>query len=879
MGEVFRARDTRLDRDVAIKLLPDHVATDPERRARFDREARTLAALNHPGIVTIHAIEEHDDHRFLVMEHVEGRVLSDLISKAGLPVERLLGLATQLAGAVAVAHKHSIVHRDLKPANVMVGAQDRVKVLDFGLAKPLDNRDLEAETLLPSRELTGAGRIVGTVSYMSPEQAEGRAVDERSDVFSIGVMLYEMATGERPFTGDSSLSILSAILRDTPRPLAEIKPTLPRELSRVIRRCLAKDPDERYQSAADLRNDLEDLRQSVLSGPLDASATAAVPPARRQWGAMAAIALLGGVAGSGAVLAWMTTSPASGGPISDAPYVTYNRLTLLEGVSQQPMISPDGRWVVYVSVGSGNQDIYLQSTTGQTPINLTKDSPANDSAPAFSPDGEQIVFRSERDGGGLFVMGRTGESVRRLTRHGYEPTWNPDGTTVIYTSVGVASAEARGGGIGEIWSVSAAGGEPRRLSAGDAIQPRVSPNGQRIAFWSLPTDPEHRQYTEANRDIWTITAEGTDPVRVTSHPATDWNPVWSPDGRWLYFLSNRSGNMNLWRVAIDQSTGVVNDPPQPVTVPAAYIRHFSLSSDGRSAAFATWNVTSNLSRVAFDERTASPVGAIQPLTTGPRDFQFLDVRPDGAQLVLATSFRGQEDLFLIDRNGTGLRNLTNDRFRDRAPKWSPDGQALYFYSDRGKNYEVYSIDRDGSGLRQLTDSGGQRYFPVPLRDGSKIVAADITTWQLFLYDPRAVSRPAELLHDVPESLQVVGGALTPTDWSPDNSALIGNTTGATTPFLWLLRSGSGGSRRVAPGANARWLSDGRRVIHDLQGRIRVTDTVTGESRDVLAIPGEVLTAPRVTPDGRDLFFLRGTQSGDIWLARFDDGADPSVRTP
>jgi serine/threonine protein kinase len=552
MGEVYRARDTRLGRDVALKFLPDDLAADPDRRARFDREARALAALNHPGIVSIYAIETDGGQPFIAMEYVEGRVLTDVIPKGGLPLDRLLAIATQVASAVAAAHTHGIVHRDLKPANVMVGPRDLVKVLDFGLAKLREHDPNAAETVPRVQDITGEGSILGTVAYMSPEQAEGRTVDARSDIFSLGVLVYEMAVGERPFKGDTSLSVLSAILRDTPRPLLEVNPSLPRELARVVRRCLAKDPDERYQSTADLRSDLDDLRQASHAGELRLPASIVGPSkaASGRWALAAGLALaaLGGMAG----VAWRGSSPSVA---PTAPLMTFSRLTLLDGVAQQPMISPDGKWVAYVSDASGNPDIYLQSTTGQTAINLTRDSPAADTMPAFSTDGEFIAFRSERDGGGLFVMGRTGESVRRLTKSGFQPAWFPDGLRLAFASLPVVNPDARAGGISELWTIDAAGGEPQRIFRGDAVQPRLSPNGRRIAFWAMPPSEDFTSFANPNRDVWTVALDGTDPVRVTTDEATDWNPVWSPDGTGLYFLSNRSGSMNLWRVGIDEITG------------------------------------------------------------------------------------------------------------------------------------------------------------------------------------------------------------------------------------------------------------------------------------------------------------------------------------
>jgi serine/threonine protein kinase/tetratricopeptide (TPR) repeat protein len=285
MGEVYLATDTRLDRKVALKTLPVKVARDSERRARFEREAKAVAALNHPNIVTIHSVEEHEGVSFITMELVEGKSLAELIPPGGLSLSQVFDVAVPLADALAAAHKKGVTHRDLKPGNVMVTDEGRVKVLDFGLAKLTETApaDEGEESHLPTATaaVTGEGKILGTVAYMSPEQAEGKPVDTRSDVFSLGVVLYEMSTGHRPFHGDTPVSTITSILRDTPPPVGELKPTLPRHLGRVIQRCMAKQPDRRYQAALDVRNELEGLKGEIDSGEMQVpSATGVVHPSQ-----------------------------------------------------------------------------------------------------------------------------------------------------------------------------------------------------------------------------------------------------------------------------------------------------------------------------------------------------------------------------------------------------------------------------------------------------------------------------------------------------------------------------------------------------------------------------------------------------------------------
>jgi TolB-like protein/Flp pilus assembly protein TadD len=295
MGTVYLAEDTRLGRKIALKVLPGEMASDPERLERFEREGRALASLNHPNIVTVHSVEQVDGVRFLTMELVEGKDLARLIGKSGLPLERLLGIAIPLADAVSAAHARAVTHRDLKPANIMVSTEGRVKVLDFGLAKLKAHDATAGESEDPTR--TEAGRILGTVPYMSPEQLQGKPVDPRTDIFSLGVVLYEMATGTRPFAGGNSADLISSILRDAPQPVLALNHDLPPDLARIIHHCLEKDPDRRFQTALDLRNELEELKRDLVSGTVSRSAAAVVArPSRRRlpwWGASVGILAMG----------------------------------------------------------------------------------------------------------------------------------------------------------------------------------------------------------------------------------------------------------------------------------------------------------------------------------------------------------------------------------------------------------------------------------------------------------------------------------------------------------------------------------------------------------------------------------------------------------
>ncbi len=355
MGAVYRAEDEKLRREVALKVLSPEMVSDPERLARFRREARAVAALNHPNIVTIHSVDVAEGHHFLTMELVEGETLGDRIPPHGMPLKELLDLAIPMADAVAAAHERKITHRDLKPDNVMVDGKGRVKILDFGLAKRVGEA-AGGEGALPSIPLTGEGLILGTVPYMSPEQLEGRPVDGRSDIFSLGVILYQMAAGERPFRGDNTAALMSAILRDAPEPLTALRDDLPRHLGRIIALCLEKNPADRYQSALDVRNELRQLRKEIESGETPASSGAAAGssdrpaeagsgrrpsagrtpasgvPAVAIRGRAGPTLLLGLVFGVNWVETWLETVARPEGPVTALGYTIARSMHRLEGL-------------------------------------------------------------------------------------------------------------------------------------------------------------------------------------------------------------------------------------------------------------------------------------------------------------------------------------------------------------------------------------------------------------------------------------------------------------------------------------------------------------------------------------------------------------------
>jgi Tol biopolymer transport system component len=859
MGEVYRARDPRLGRDVAIKVLPLAFAEDAGRLRRFEQEARAAAALNHPNIVTVYSVERIDGVLFLTMEVVEGRSLALAIPKSGFAIDELLTIAIPVADAVAAAHEKGITHRDLKPANIMIGAAGhtgRVKVLDFGLAKLIDPGPATAgASTLPATPSTAEGRIVGTVAHMSPEQAAGTAIDSRSDLFSLGVILYEMATGQKPFEGDTSVAVLSSILKDTPAPVTDLNRTLPRELGRIIRRCLVKDPSRRYQTAADLRNELEELKQELDSGALVAADV--TPGSTRFSIPWRSIVMLLALA-SAVAFAWLRLRPAD--PRSASGEHLFTQLTTQPGRQQFPSISPDGKWIVYDGNQAGNSDIYLQSVGGQNPINLTQDSPDDDTQPAFSPDGERIAFRSERQGGGIFVMGRTGESVRRITDSGYTPAWSPDGTELVFAT---APPNVFRVGPGDLWAVTLASGDRRRVSDHKGYQPSWSPHGHRIAYWT-----GFRDGAVGQRDIDTIPAKGGTPVPVTSDPALDWNPVWSPDGRHLYFASNRGGSMNLWRVAIDEQSGRVLAQPEPLTTPSALAGHLSVSADGRRVVYASLERTAPIQAVPFDP--ASGTITVTPVTVvgGTRFLSWVAASPDG-QWLAYYSIGNQMDLLLSRSDGTGERELTHDPANDRYPSWSPDGRQITLFSNRSGKYQIWSIRPDGSDLRQLTfapDGVMSKANWSP--DGSRITylgGASSEADRVLVFEP---AKPWTA--QTPQHFSRVvepGVVFFPTGgWSPDGKQLLGDVLPGGV-FTYSFASGQF-TRLTVIGEAWTWLKDSRRALFTHRDRLFIVDTVSKTTQEVLSVTPDIFDSVALSPDNRTLYFTRETQQGNVWLLTF-----------
>jgi eukaryotic-like serine/threonine-protein kinase len=865
MGEVWRARDKRIGRDVAVKVLPESFTHGDDVLWRFEQEARAAGGLNHPGLVTIFDVGTTDGSPYIVMELLEGETLRNTIDKAlsaPLPVRKVIDYATQIASALAVAHEKGIIHRDLKPENLFLTADGRVKILDFGLAK-LAAEAAEAGGHGQNARRTSAGIVVGTPGYMSPEQASGHALDHRTDIFSLGSVVYELLSGRPAFDCMSAIETMHAVLTTEPPPLPAIVENIPPALDAIVCHCMEKNPRERFQSARDLAFQLRMLPEVQSTIPTQRRQPLEESKKRRpSRAALAATALVLTVAGGGFAFFRVL------GGEAPAAQRTFRQLTFGDGLESFPTLAPDGKSFAYVSAQSGNRDIYVQRVDGRTATNLTSDSPEDDSQPAFSPDGSQIAFRSERDGGGIFLMGVTGESVRRLTNMGFNPAWSPDGTRIAISTVGTDLKPHVHPANGDLWIVETTTGATRELihasagiaeGASDALQPSWSPRGRRIAYWGLSSKGE--------RDIWTIDPDAPQPkstaIRVTSDPAIHWNPVWSPDGAYLYYGSDRDGTLNLWRVAMDEETGKPRGAAEPVPFPGSLIGHLAFSQRG-DLAFASILKSHRLLAIPFDPSSGA-TGSPHPLFGGTQEILSFEPSPD-EQFVAFTTGGVQEDLFIVNSDGTRMRQLTNDHARDRHVTWSHDGKMLYFYSNRKGANHIWSINADGSGLTRVTDDADLRrigvrniYLPNASPDGRTLVVQTDRSHALVHLDRPLGQRLEAIVPDLG----------TMPSWSPDGKQIVGDPENALVIY-------SPGARQVRTilrrdVARAQWLADGRNIVFFDRRRVGSMDVESGREKiaPFVMLPGVQFDFTSVmSRDGSTLYARQTLEQGDIWVAHF-----------
>jgi Tol biopolymer transport system component/tRNA A-37 threonylcarbamoyl transferase component Bud32 len=858
MGEVYEAEDTRLGRRVALKFLPRHLAAAAERRERFEREARSVAALNHPSIVTIFSIEEHEGEPFLTMELVDGTTVSDRIAARKTSLDWLLTMAIPLADAVAAAHQRGILHRDLKPGNVMVGADGRVKVLDFGLAKLREEVATAGAGLATTDEtLTGEGKIIGTVAYMSPEQAEGKAVDERSDIFSLGVMLYEIATGERPFKGETSISVISSILRDEPSAVTNLRPELPHDLARIIKRALAKDPEHRYQSAKDLRNDLEDLRDSLAEqkkGLSDRSSRRSVLP----WLA---------AAGAVAIGTTLYVRSRGGPPQATAGSFDQARISRLTGdgsAGTGVAISRDGRYVVYVGGTPRERSLTLRQTAAAAVVQLVPPTAFIYQGTAFSPDGNFVYYSgypTNENVGTLYRVPILGGAPQKLIDDiDSNVTFSPDGSHVAFLR---NEPDVR---TSHLVIAGADGGQPRLLAerkypnqffATLGAKPAWSPDGRLIAAAVL----------EGPGRVAVAFVDAATGAITIPH-ATRWTLLsaleWTPDGSGLLASARdlQSGPLNqIWHLPY------ANGAARQITNGLDSYSGVSLSGDGRSLVSIAGVQEATL---WVDVRKPGEPEHLDQVSTGPAD------RDGGAgvawtrdnQLVFTSLASGNLDIWSLNLESGVRRQLTSAGGPEIAPAVSPDGSLIAFASTREAARRIWVMDSIGGNQRPLS-AGPVDVLPFWSADGKTILFQRLgsnDTWGVTLSGVESQVTP--IIARATSSDGRIAGYVGRTEGSRLGWSIAVAPPGGRGPATFLA------AQRSTTNGPLTWSADGRAIdaVDPRDQNVWRYPVEGGQPTRLTNFTSGVIRAIAWSPDGQRLAISHGNDRADVVL--FTDSGKP-----
>jgi eukaryotic-like serine/threonine-protein kinase len=751
MGEVYLSEDTKLNRKVALKLLPPHFTINPDRVRRFEREARAASALNHPNIVTIYEIGQSDSAHFIATEFVEGKTLRQLINEKPFTLNETLNVSLQVAEALSGAHAAGIVHRDIKPENIMIRRDGYVKILDFGLAKLTEQQTNESDLETPTLLQTNPGLVMGTAGYMSPEQARGQKVDARSDIFSLGVVLYEMITGRAPFEGDSQSDVIAAILKTEPSPLGKYLPEAPRELERIVTKALRKDREERYQVVKDLLLDLKSLKREFDPGVKPERASGAVAPARttssaeyligqikrHKRGALLGLAILvlivaGLVLGLSQFLGQHQPPGRASGPATRVvPFTTF------PGSELSPTFSPDGNQIAFAWDGEkgDNFDIYVKLIDAGGPVRLTTN-PAADLSPAWSPDGRYIAFsRVTKSELGIFIIPALGGPERKLSTASpisqaaavdirdsamdlaLQLSWSPDGKFLAF------SAQETPQEPSSIFLLSLETLEKRKLMPpppgsywGD-LHPAFSPDGMTLAFT--------REAVSGIHDLYLVPAVGGEPRRLTFDNQRISCLTWTPDGREIIFSSNSGGGNSLWRIPASGGT------PERLAAGGENGQSPALSRQGNRLAYGQSIGDLDIWRIELPNPAGKEPTKFISSTRAEFHQQF---SPDGKRIAFQSNRSGTHEIWVCDSEGLNCTQLTFFGGPPAgSPRWSPDSQRIAFDCILAGNKDIYVVSVEGGTPRRLTTEPSDEVRPSWSRDGRWIYFGSnrAGTWQVW----------------------------------------------------------------------------------------------------------------------------------------------------
>jgi serine/threonine protein kinase len=915
MGEVYLAEDTKLERTVALKVLPEDVSQNHQRLSRFAREARAASSLNHPNVAHIYEIEATESLRFIAMEYIKGETLRQRMASSRIKLHEALDIAVQTTRAVAAAHAAGIVHRDIKTENIMISHDGYVKVLDFGLAKLIEPSseypDPAAQTVTSAQ--TDPGVVMGTFSYMSPEQARGLPADARSDLWSLGVVLYEMVAGTAPFVGRTPSDLLSSILKEDPPPLARFARDVPEALEWIVEKALTKDLEGRYQTATELLTDLQRLKnrlgaeaeierssladyrvsrssfarasQSAFDLNRTSSASADVTTSvhskssaeyivgkirRHKTAVFLAASLFLVSAGVTAFFVLRNKAAATSATVSSQQRspMPLQRLTSESGLQVGVTWSPDARLVAYSSNRNGNFEIWFQPVGGGGNAVQVTHSPALDWQPDWSPDGNSIVFRSERDGGGLYVVPFPTGNEHKIASFGYRPRWSPDGSKILFLGQGQRLYD-----FPKMYYVALGDETPHEITPLSNTEEGIKgsavawhPDGQRVSFLSV------------DGVFWTVSLTGGAPVKSELTPTVEsqmkdaavelGNFCWSRSGKYLYFEGTSRGVSNLWRVTVDPETLRWIAGPERLTNGAGPDTDISLSADGKRLAYTSTTQSTRIWLLPFDSITAQLKGQGQPVTDQGMQTWFADLSPDGKNLafISRTSGAGRQELRVKSLIDNQEKVLLDDETYHYYPRWSPDSMQIAYSRFR-------PLEQQQSSSDETPPQGKAKAGPIAMLDtrgGEEQLITSQGQWLDYVYD-----------------------------WSPDGKWLLASSNRQRLdrwqvclfPISEAPHAETGMRVIASDPDNCLWTPrfspDGHWISYVLQKPVGATDSVLyvvqaeGGTPIRLTNPGTWCDWPRWSADGKTIYFVSNYNSSflNVFGIHFDPKQGQAVGAP
>ena len=876
MGEVYRARDAKLGREVALKILPPAFASDAGRLARFEREARLLASLSHPGIAAIHGLEEADGIRFLVLELIAGETLADRVARGPVPMRQALELCRQIAEALESAHEGGVIHRDLKPANVKLTPDGKVKVLDFGLAKALAPESSEVElSQSPTIGSSGTrqGMLLGTAPYMSPEQARAQPLDKRTDIWSFGCLFYETLTGRRPFPGATVSDTIAALLSREPDWDA-LPPATPVIVRSLLRRCLQKESVRRLHDIGDARLEIEE----ALAGEVT-SAPGATAHGRGRWGRLTGWRLLGLAAAAATlgVLADRLILERAAGRNSAPRLESVSRLTHDPGISEWPTWSPDGSLLAFASNRSGNFEIYVRRVQGGQEINITND-PRDDFQPSFSPDGNQVAFVSTRSsrtglikigavfgfefrtfGGDLWLAHALGGQAQRLARDANFPVWHPGGGRVAY----VSGSE----GHRSILEIDTQGSQPRNVlpaeaSSWEITRLQYAPNGQWVSF-------------EAQDEIVRVVPSQGGPVRDLIAGS---NHAWDASENRIFFLTrDPGGGTRLTAVAVDKGRGSLAGPPETLGILTGILRDVALSRDGRQVAVSELEGALNLTRIRLAEGGGAAQGHEEELSSGQVIDRYPAFSPDGKRIAYVSDRLGRQEIWILDleTRRTEPLKMPGGDLPTGTPVWSADGRqiATARLMPDGKR-ALWLAAIDGSHAEAVGPAAAElqmlgKFSP----DGKQLLYGLKSGGVMQIFALELATRQSRQLTFTPGDKY-----LDPAVWSPDGRWIAFASATQGTMQLWKMSAAGGEAQQMTTGDERMrhpiFSSDGRWLyVQPSHRNVFRLPVGGGALQQVTRFPesGLFLEEPTLSPDGRWLAYCRSNGGSSLWLMTLADG--------